>query len=55
MNETEVCVILRKRRPGQLKIRRNPKEPLLGKLFDGNMSALFPRMRQRVNLKDILN
>jgi hypothetical protein len=54
MNETEVCIIIRKHRPDQREAWRDHEGPFFGTLFDGNMSALFPRMRQRVNLGDIL-
>jgi len=55
MSEAEVCVILRKHRSGHMEAGSLHKEPLSGNLFDGNLSALFPRLRQNVNLKDLLD
>lgn len=55
MNEAEVCVILRKHRSGQMKAVSLQKETLNGNLFDGNLTALFPRLRQNVNLNDLLD
>jgi hypothetical protein len=54
MYETEVWMIIRKHRPGQREAWRDHKGVFSGALFDGNMGALFPKMRQRVNLGDIL-
>jgi len=55
MSETEVCVILRKHRSAHMKAGSLQKGLLTGNLFDGNLNALFPRLRQNVNLKDLLD